>query len=57
MVRNRSDLPADPAVIATNPNEDCSPATLRAFISDLLSGPEPDLESIGAAHALRELRA
>jgi hypothetical protein len=56
MVRDASNRPVDPAVIVTNPNEDCSPATLRAFISELLSGPEPDLESIGAAEALRALR-
>jgi hypothetical protein len=40
----------------TNPDEDCSPAAFHAFVDDLLRGPEPDLESIGAIEALRELR-
>jgi hypothetical protein len=31
--------------------------SFRAFIDDLLTGPDPDLDSIDAAEALRELRA
>jgi hypothetical protein len=56
MARNARDLPADPAVVITNPDEDRSAAAFRAFIDELLSGPEPEIESIGAAEALRELR-
>lgn len=57
MARNASDLPADPVIVVTNPDEDCSPDAFSAFIDDLLAGPEPELESIGATEALRELRA
>jgi hypothetical protein len=56
MARNASDLPVDPVIVVTNPDEDCSPAAFRAFIDELLAGPEPELESIGATEALRELR-
>jgi len=57
VARNASDLPADPGIVATNADEDCSPEAFRAFIDELLAGPEPELESIGATEALRELRA
>ncbi|HUP69169.1 MAG TPA: hypothetical protein VM142_05070 [Acidimicrobiales bacterium] len=40
----------------TNPDEDSSPNAFRAFIDELLAGPEPELDSIGAAEAIRELR-
>ena len=56
MARHASDLPRDPAIVVTNPDEDCSPEAFRAFIDELLAGPEPELESIGAAAALHELR-
>jgi hypothetical protein len=56
MARSASDLPADPAVVVTNPNEDCSPEAFRTFIDELLASPEPELDSIGAAQALHELR-
>ena len=42
--------------MVTNPDEDRSPNALRAFIDELLAGPEPELDSIGAAEAIRELR-
>jgi len=42
--------------VVTNPDEDCSPAAFHAFLDDLLAGPEPELESLNAAEALRELR-
>lgn len=51
-----SGLPADPVIVVTNPDEDCSPDAFGAFIDQLLAGPEPELESIGATEALRELR-
>ena len=55
--KNRSDdLPPGSAVVVTNPNEDCSPEAFHAFLDDLVAGPEPKLESLGAAEALRELR-
>ncbi|HEY1828806.1 MAG TPA: hypothetical protein VGG38_01055 [Acidimicrobiales bacterium] len=55
--KNRSDdLPPGSAVVVTNPNEDCSPEAFHAFLDDLVAGPEPELESLGAAEALRELR-
>jgi hypothetical protein len=56
VARHASDLPADPVIVVTNPDEDCSPEAFRAFIEEVLAGPEPELEAIGAAEALRELR-
>lgn len=56
MARNASHLPADPVIVQTNPDEDCSPSAFRLLIDELLEGPEPELDSIGAAEALRELR-
>ena len=56
MAGHAADLPDDPVIVVTNPDEDCSPEALRAWIDELLSGPEPELESINAADVLRELR-
>jgi hypothetical protein len=56
MANRPNDLPPGSAVVVTNPDEDCSPAAFHAFLDDLLAGPEPELESLGAAEALRELR-
>jgi hypothetical protein len=56
VARDAADLPADPIIVVTNPDEDCSPEAFRTFIDDLLAGPEPELDSIGAAEALHELR-
>jgi hypothetical protein len=56
MARRASDLTDDPVIVVTNPQEDCSPETLRAFIDELLAGPEPELESVGGAEAVRVLR-
>lgn len=56
-VANRpNDLPPGSVVVVTNPDEDCSPAAFHAFLEDVLAGPEPELESLGAVEALRELR-
>ena len=52
-----ADLPPGSAVVLTNPDEDASPEAFRAFIDELLAGPEPELESVDAAAALRALRA
>ncbi len=56
MAGDASDLPSDPVIVVTNPGEDSSPNAFRAFIDELLASPEPELESIGAAEAIRELR-
>jgi hypothetical protein len=54
---NRSDyMPPGSAIVVTSPKEDCSPEAFHAFLDDLVAGPEPELESLGAAEALRELR-
>jgi hypothetical protein len=52
-----ADLPPSSAVVLTNPDEDASPEAFRAFIDELLAGPEPELESVDAAAALRAVRA
>ncbi|HUP68218.1 MAG TPA: hypothetical protein VM142_00210 [Acidimicrobiales bacterium] len=39
-----------------NPYVDCASGPFHAFLDELLAGPEPDLNSIGASEALRELR-
>jgi len=51
-----ADLPPGSAVEFTNPDEDASSEAFRAFIDELLAGPEPELESVDAAEALRALR-
>jgi hypothetical protein len=56
MARSAEELPNDPAVVVTNPDEDCSSELFRAFIDELLAGPEPEIESVEAADALRLLR-
>lgn len=56
MARNASELPVDPAIVVINPDEDCSPQAFRAFLDELLAGPEPEIESHGAAEAVRALR-
>ncbi len=57
MARPAEDLPSDPAVVVTNPEEDCYPEAFNSFVAELLSGPEPGLDSLGAAQALQELRS
>jgi len=49
-------MPADPVVIEIEP-EKYSQAEFRAFVERMLARPEPVLESLGAAEALREIRA
>ena len=56
MPRVPADPPPNPTVVLTNPDEDCSPAAFRAFLDELLDKPEPELDSLHAADALRELR-
>jgi hypothetical protein len=43
-------------VVVLSP-DDGSPVAFRAFVDELLAEPEPELETIGAAEALHELRA
>lgn len=56
MPRRPVDLPPGSAVVVTNPDEDCSPEAFHAFLDELLAGPEPELDSLDAAQAVRELR-
>jgi hypothetical protein len=49
-------LPPNSTVALTNPDEDCSPAAFRAFLDQMLDKPDPELDSLHAAEALRELR-
>jgi hypothetical protein len=56
MANRLNDLPPGSAVVVTNPDEDCSPAACHALLDDLQAGPEPELENLGAAEALREWR-
>ena len=51
-----ADVPPGSRVVLANPDEDCSPDAFHAFLDELLAGPEPELESIGAVEALDELR-
>lgn len=51
-----ADVAPESAVVLVNPDEDCSPGAFRAFLEEILSGPEPELESIDAVEALRALR-
>jgi hypothetical protein len=44
------------AVVVISPDEG-SPEAFRAFVDELLASPDPKLKTIGAAEALRELRA
>lgn len=57
MSRHAANLPPGSAVVVTNPDEDCSPEAFHAFLDDLLAGAEPQIESLDAAQALREMRA
>ena len=56
MARIPAELPPGSAVVLTNPDEDASPEAFRAFIDELLAGPEPELESVDSAKALRVVR-
>jgi hypothetical protein len=56
MPRLPADLPPESAVMLTNPDEDCSADAFRAFLDELLDGPEPELNSVDAVDAVRALR-
>jgi hypothetical protein len=51
-----ADLPPNSAVVVTNPEEDCSTEAFHALLDDLVGRPDPELDSIGGASALRALR-
>jgi hypothetical protein len=57
MANRPNDPQPEPLVVVTNPDQDCSPEAFHAFLDDLLGSPEPELESLDAAEAIRELRA
>jgi hypothetical protein len=50
-------MPRHPFIVVTNPDDDASLAAFHALLDDLLAGPEPELDSIGAAEVVREIRA
>jgi hypothetical protein len=56
MANRPATSPPGSTVVVTNPDEDCSPEAFRAFLDELLAGPEPELESLDAVEALHELR-
>jgi hypothetical protein len=56
MPRLPADLPPNSGVVLTNPDEDCSPEAFRVFVDELLAAPEPAIDSLDAAAALRALR-
>ena len=57
MVKRPAGLSPGSAVVVTNPEEDCSAEAFYALLDDLARGPDPELDSIDAAAALRALRA
>jgi hypothetical protein len=56
MSSHSADVPPETGVVLTNPDEDCSPDAFHALLDEVLAGPEPELESVGAVEALDELR-
>jgi len=56
MSRHPIDVPPGSVVVVTNPDEDCSAEAFHAFFDELLAAPEPELDGLDAAEALRELR-
>jgi hypothetical protein len=57
VAKRADDLPDGPRVVLLNPDEDCSPAAFRVLVDELLAGPAPALESLGAAAVLDQLPA
>ena len=56
MLHVPADVSRPSIVVLTNPDEDCSPEAFRAFVDELLSAPEPELETVNAAEALSAIR-
>ena len=44
-------------VVVVNLDEDCSPEAFRELVDEFADGPEPELESLGAASVLAAMRA
>jgi hypothetical protein len=57
MAKRADDFSKEPRVVLLNPDEDTSPAAFRQLVDELLAGPEPTLEALGAAEVLEGLRA
>jgi len=56
MPRQPADVPPGSVVVVTNSDEDCSTQVFHDFLDELLAGSEPEIDSLDAAEALRELR-
>ena len=56
VARRASDLPSDPAVVVTNPDDDVTAETFLAWLDYRQVG-EPTSPAIRAADTLAELRA
>jgi hypothetical protein len=56
VARHASDLPSDPAVVVTNPDDDVTADTFRAWL-DRRHAAEPASPGVRAADTLAELRA
>lgn len=55
MVRRADEL--HDRVVVVNPEEDCSPAAFRLLIDEVLTAPDPEIESLDAAAVLETIRA
>lgn len=56
MARHAADLPSDPAVVVTNPDDEVSAESFRAWLDHRQSG-EPASPAVRAAETLAEVRA
>jgi hypothetical protein len=56
MAKRPADYPWGSAVVVTNPQEDPSSEAFHGLLDDLARDPDPELDSIGGAEALRALR-
>jgi hypothetical protein len=56
VARSADDLPSDPAVVVTNPDDDVTAETFRAWL-DRHQASEPTSPAVRAADTLSELRA
>ena len=56
VARRASDLPSDPAVVVTNPDDDVTAETFRAWL-DHRQASEPTSPAVRAADTLAEVRA
>jgi hypothetical protein len=56
MARQAAEFPADPAVVVTNPHDEVTADTFRAWLDHRQSG-EPTRPGVRAAETLSDLRA